>query len=98
MTSTPISHNSTVEAAILKIEHEARAVLAQHPEGMTNAEVSFALGLTKNDPKQWHSYCVLQTLIKKGVVTKPEGGKQYFSVSRVSPAPIPVRPFGQAAS
>ena len=89
-----MSHNSTVEAAILKIEHEARAVLAQHPEGMTNAEVSSHLGLTKNDPKQWHSYNILQSLIKKGVVVKPEGGKRYFSVSRVTPAPIPVRPFG----
>ena len=95
MTSTPTAHNSTVEAAILRIEHEARAVLAQHPEGLTNAEVSAFLGLTRNDPKQWHSYCVLQTLIKKGVVTKPEGGKRYFSVSRVTPAPIAVRPFGQ---
>lgn len=93
-----MSYNSTVEAAVLKIEHEARAVLAQHPEGMTNAEVSACLGLTKNDPKQWHSYMILQSLLKKGVVTKPEGGKRYFTVNKLKPAPIAVRPFGQPVS
>lgn len=92
-----MSHNSTVEAAVLKIEHEARALLAQHPEGMTNAEVSVGLGLRKNDPKQWFSYNILQSLLKKGVVVKPEGGKRYFAVTAVRPAPITVRPFGQPA-
>lgn len=75
-----MSYNSTVEAAIIKIEHEARAVLAQHPEGLTNSQVSACLGLKQRDPKQWFSYNVLQSLLKKGVVCKPEGGKLYFAI------------------
>lgn len=80
MTSTPTAYNSTVEAALIKIEFEALSVLNQNPSGLTNSQIGACLGLKERDPKQWFTYNLLQGLIRKGSVRRPDGSRLYFAV------------------
>lgn len=95
MTSTPQPYNSTIQAAVAKIEFEIRSVLEKSPDGLKNSDVAFLLGLGRDDPKQWMSFTILQRLVSKGAARKDPVTKRYFSVSRASAAPTAVRPFGQ---
>lgn len=74
----PMAYNSTVQAALVKIEYEVRHALRQSPDGLTNAQVAGILGLGKSDPKQWVSYTLLQQLIRKGHARKED--RRYFAI------------------
>ena len=74
-------YSTNIVSAFHKIDVEVLHVLSQHPEGLTNAQVSAFIGLGVDDPKQWVSYTLLQRLQRLGKVHKDEK-KRYHAIPK----------------
>lgn len=71
-------YSANIISAFHKIDVEVLRVLSQHPEGLTNAQVSAFIGLGSDDPKQWVSYTLLQRLQRVGKIRKDENKRYHF--------------------